>query len=531
VNDKDLIQHLTMLLSAKDEQISSLSRQIEQLSLSLSESNKETQRIVSDLSATIKKLSKQLYGSKSEKLSKLNTKAKEETAQVSVPEHKVNQQDSSVEQQPAVEKAKQTKPLRRVYECLEERVIVLEPQEDTTGARLLREEEIIRYSYIPPKIIRTIYKRLIYGNGDKVFTAPFPSHLIERCLADISLLAAITVNKFGYHIPIQRQLEIFKNIGIDWSKSTVNSWVVRIIQILAPIFEELEKQVIKSSYLNIDETTIPILIKGKSKTKKGYIWGVVSPETGLMSFKYDQGSRSSKVLEDILENYTGTIQSDGYAAYKNIGKGKNGKRIRRIACLAHIRRAFFESEPTDPRAREGLEYISRLYSVEKVCYDPERSPDESMTEEQITQYRLTHSVPILKEFYRWIQCKSRDESVLPRGTFGKAVTYALNEFPFLINYLRKGSYRIDNNAAERVMRAPVLGRKNYMFCGEHAGGKRAAQIYSLIASCKMNNINPIAYLEDILARLMDHNHLKLHELLPNEWTPLQNNLTIKDPQF
>jgi transposase len=534
VIDKELI---TMLL-AKDEQIATLNRQIEKLTgqiehlnLSLSESHKETQRIVSELSTTIKKLSKQLYGSKSEKLSKLSTKAKEETTQVSVPEHEVNQQDSAVEQQPAVEKAKQTKPQRRVYEGLEERVIVLEPQEDTTGARLLREEEIIRYSYIPPKIIRTIYKRLIYGNGDKVFTAPFPSHLIERCLADISLLAAITVNKFGYHIPIQRQLEIFKNIGIDWSKSTVNSWVVRIIQILAPIFEELEKQVIKSSYLNIDETTIPILIKGKSKTKKGYIWGVVSPETGLMSFKYDQGSRSSKVLEDILENYTGTIQSDGYAAYKNIGKGKNGKRIRRIACLAHIRRAFFESEPTDPRAREGLEYISRLYSVEKVCYDPERSPDESMTEEQITQYRLTHSVPILKEFYRWIQCKSRDESVLPRGTFGKAVTYALNEFPFLINYLRKGSYRIDNNAAERVMRAPVLGRKNYMFCGEHAGGKRAAQIYSLIASCKMNNIDPIAYLEDILARLMDHNHLKLHELLPNEWTPLQNNLTIKDPQF
>jgi hypothetical protein len=221
-----------MLLSAKDEQISSLSRQIEQLSLSLSESHKETQGIVSELSATIKKLSKQLYGSRSEKLSKLSTKAKEDIVQAPVPEHEVNQQDSAIEQQPVVEKVKQTKPQRRVYEGLEERVIVLEPLEDTTGARLLREEEIIRYSYIPPKIIRTIYKRLIYGNGDKVFTAPFPSHLIERCLADNSLLAAITVNKFGYHIPIQRQLEIFKNIGIDWSKSTVNSWVVRIIQIL-----------------------------------------------------------------------------------------------------------------------------------------------------------------------------------------------------------------------------------------------------------------------------------------------------------
>ena len=186
---------------------------------------------------------------------------------------------------------------------------MLEPLEDTTGARIVTEEEVIRFSYVPAKVIKIIYKRIIYGNGDKMFYAPFPSHLIERCLADNSLLAAIIANKFGYHIPIQRQLEIFKNIGIDWSKSTVNSWIARVIQILAPLFEELEKQVIKSPYLNIDETTIPILIKGESRTKKGYIWGVISPKDKLVTFRYDQGSRSRKVLDDILEGYTGVIQS------------------------------------------------------------------------------------------------------------------------------------------------------------------------------------------------------------------------------
>lgn len=386
---------------------------------------------------------------------------------------------------------------------------------------MLREEEIIRYSYIAPKVIRTIYKRPIYGNGNNIFTASFPFHLIERCSADNSLLSAIIINKFGYHLPIQRQLEMFKNLGIDWSKSTINSWVTRIINILDPLFAELEKQVIRSSYLNIDETSIPILIKGESKTKKGYIWGVVSPETRLVSFKYDQGSRSSKVLEEMLERYTGTIQSDGYAAYKGISKGKDPKRIRRIACLAHIRRNFYESEPADPRAREGLEFISRLYSVEKECYNPDLPPEERMTEEQIRGHRLINSVPILKEFYRWLQRKNSDESVLPRSSFGKAVTYALNEFPYLIGFLRNGSFRIDNNAAERVMRAPVLGRKNYMFCGEHAGGKRAAQIYSLIASCKMNDIDPCAYLTDVLGRLMDHNNMKLYQLLPNKWIPLE----------
>ena len=514
MNDKDVIQYLTTLLSAKDDQIASLSRQIEQLNLSMSENHKETQRIISELNQTIKKLSKQLYGSQSEKLSKLNTKTKEEI----VPESEASQDKNTPYQPLAVDKVKQTKPQRRVYQGIEEKVIMLEPVEDISATRLLREEVSVRFSYIPPKVIKTIYKRLIYGNGDNIFMAPFPSYLIERCSADNSLLSAIIINKFGYHIPINRQLEMFKNLGIDWSKSTVNSWVTRIINMLEPLFIELEKQVIKSPYLNIDETTIPILIKGESKTKKGYIWGVVSPDLHLMSFKYDQGSRSNKVLESILGNYTGTIQSDGYAAYKKIGKGKDRKRIRRLACLAHIRRHFFESEPTDPRAREGLEFISRLYSVEKECFNPDLPSQKSMTADQIKQHRLSRSVPVLKEFYRWLQRNSRDESVLPRSSFGRAVAYALNEYPSLLGFLRDGSFRIDNNAAERAMRAPVLGRKNYMFCGEHGGGKRAAEIYSLIASCKMNNIDPYAYLTDILGKLMDHNHKKLHELLPNKWT-------------
>ena len=518
-----MILHLTTLLSSKDEQIASLSRQIELLNQSLNDNQKETNRIVSQLSNEIKKLTKQLYGSKSEKLSNLKLKPSTAITTPITPEEVPNQQEVAPKELPIIEKAKQTKPPRRVYSGLEERVIILEPLEDTTGARIVREEEVIRFSYVQAKVVKIIYKRIIYGNGDKIFYASFPSHLIERCLADNSLLAAIIANKYGYHIPIQRQLEIFKNIGIDWSKSTVNSWVARVIQILAPLFEELEKQVIKSPYLNIDETIIPILIKGESTTKKGYIWGVISVQEKLVTFRYDQGSRRKEVLDNILDGYIGTIQSDGYAAYKDVGRGKDRKKVRRIACLAHIRRKFIESIPIDPRAKEGLDFITRLYTIEKVCYNPDLPPDKLMTEDQIKQYRLTYAVPILKEFYRWLQRYSRDESVLPKNPFGKTINYTLNEYPFLINYLRNGSYRIDNNAIERMNRAPVIGRKNYLFCGEHAGGDRTAKIYSLVESCKLNKIDPIAYLQDVLGRIMDHNHLKLHELLPNNWKPLEYN--------
>lgn len=527
--DKDLIHHLTSLLSAKEEQNASLSKQIELLNQTIVDNQKETNRIVSQLSNEIKKLTKQLYGSKSEKLSNLKLKALTTTSSIVISSATtaslVKQQEVEPKKLPVVEKPKQTKPPKRVYSGLEETTIVLEPFEDTTGARIVREEEIVRFSYVQAKVVKIIYKRIIYGNGDKIFYAPFPSHLIERCLADNSLLAAIIANKFGYHIPIQRQLEIFKNIGIDWSKSTVNSWIARVIQILSPLFEELERQVIKSPYLNIDETTIPILIKGENTTKKGYIWGMISPKDNLVSFRYDQGSRSKKVLDDILEGYTGAIQSDGYAVYKDVGRGINRRKVRRIACLAHIRRKFIESMTTDPRAKEGLDFITQLYTIEKMCYNPHLPPDKLMTEEQIKQYRLKYAVPVLKEFYRWLQRYSRDESVLPKTPFGKAINYTLNEYPFLINYLRNGSYRIDNNAIERMNRAPVIGRKNYLFCGEHAGGDRAAKIYSLIESCKLNNIDPIAYLKDVLGRIMDHNHLKLHDLLPNKWQPLENNIT------
>ncbi len=524
--DKELIHHLTALLSAKDEQIAALTRQIELLNKTLSDNQKETNRIVSQLSNEIKKLTKQLYGSKSEKLTNLKLKTQTTTSSIVIASATtasvVKQQEVESKNLPVIEKPKQTKPPRRIYSGLEETTIMLEPLEDTTGARIVREEEVVRFSYVQARVVKIIYKRVIYGNGDKIFYAPFPSHLIERCLADNSLLAAIIANKYGYHIPIQRQLEIFKNIGIDWSKSTVNSWIARVIQILSPLFEELERQVTKSPYLNIDETTIPILIKGESSTKKGYIWGVISPKDKLVTFRYDQGSRSKKVLDDILEGYTGVIQSDGYAVYKDVGKGINRRKVRRIACLAHIRRKFIESITNDPRAKEGLDFITQLYTIEKVCYNPDLPPDKSMTEEQIKQYRLTYAVPLLKMFYRWLQLCSRDKSVLPKSAFGKTINYTLNEYPFLINYLRNGSYRVDNNAIERMNRAPVIGRKNYLFCGEHAGGDRTAKIYSLIESCKLNNIDPIAYLQDVLGRIMDHNHLKLYELLPNNWKQQEN---------
>jgi len=505
MENRDLTQLFLSQLQAKDEQNAAQAKQIEELS-----------QLLKELTRQISELTKKLYGVKSER----RPKSKETLPSEAVPGGVVS--DDRQQEDKSEEKPKRTKPQKRTYEWLEEKVIEMEPVEDISKARFLRYEDTVRYSYIAPKVVRTIYRRKIYGNGDAVFMAQLPSYLIDRCSADSSFLATITVNKFRYHIPIDRQRAMFKSIGIDWSKSTLNDWTTKTINALDPVIMEMEKQVMKDSYLNIDETTVPVLIKGENKTKKGYMWGVVSEKSGLMFFKYDQGSRSKSVIEDLLEDYYGTIQSDAYNAYKNLEKGKYRKQLKRLSCMAHIRRKFIETQATDNRAKEGIDFISSLYEIERKCFDPELSPENRMNPQKVKEYRLKHSVPIMKEFYRWLQICSRDKTILPKSGFGKAINYALSEFPGQVRVLANGEFRIDNNAAERMMRDPVLGRKNYLFCGEHAGAQRAAKIYSLIGSCKMCNIDPYQYIDDLLRRFQDHNHLKLDELLPNKWKPLEN---------
>jgi transposase len=505
MENRDLTQFFLSQLQVKDEQLASFSSQVTELS-----------ELVKELTRQISDLTKILYGAKSER----RPKSKEPLAAEAIPD--INVSDDRQQAGEAMEKPKRAKPQKRTYEWLEEKVIEMEPVEDTSRARFLRYEDTVRYSYIAPKVVRTIYRRKIYGNGDAIFMAQLPSYLIDRCSADSSFLAAITVNKFRYHIPIDRQRAMFKSIGIDWSKSTLNDWVAKTINTLDPVIMEIEKQVMKESYLNIDETTVPVLIKNEKKTKKGYMWGIVSEKARLMFFKYDQGSRSKSVMEDLLEDYYGTIQSDAYSAYKNLEKGKYRKQLKRLSCMAHIRRKFIETEATDNRARVGIDFISSLYNVERKCFDPELSSENRMSPQEVKEYRLKHSVPIMKEFYRWLQICSRDMTILPKSGFGKAINYALSEFPGQVKILASGEFRIDNNAAERMMRDPVLGRKNYLFCGEHVGAQRAAKIYSLIGSCKMCNIDPYQYMDDLLRRFQDHNHLKLDELLPNKWKPLEN---------
>ena len=528
MKDRDMTQFFVSQLQAKDEQIAALARQIEELTLVLKdrdrasrERDKETQRIIRELTDKITILTQKLYGVKSERSNKKpSVKTVPDPAQESVPEADTEPEMSAGTAQE--EKEKRGKPARRTYEGMEEEVHEIDPEGDISGARYISYEDTIRYRFIDAKVIRVIFRRRKYVRGDTILMAELPSMPLERCCADASFLAAILTNKFQYHLPIERQSTMFRNIGMDLSKSTLNDWVRKAIELLFPLIEELQKQVMKGEYLNIDETPVRVLIKGRPTTMKGYIWAFLSEKDKLMFFKYKDGSRGQAVIGEFMEDYIGTIQTDGYIVYKVYEKARYRNRIIRLSCLSHIRRKFIESEPTDDRVTPGLKLINAMYRIEGVYYNKDKVPTCTMTPQEIKAYRKEHLVPLLKALYRWLQKCSRDKTILPRSCFGKAVAYALEEYPGIIRVLRDGSYRVDNNAAERIVRDIVLGRKNYLFCGEHAGAERAAGIYSLIGSCKLCGVNPAEYLEDAIRRIQDHNHLRLDELLPHKWQPLNN---------
>lgn len=510
-------------LEQKDEQIKSLTNQTEELI---------TQ--IKLLTEKVDYLTVKLYGAKSERSRvRLPKNTLEETAKsvVAVLESEsasilkeINVETSNVNisiEEPQALKPKRENVQRRAYESLEEEIIELELKDCPKDAILLRTEDTFRLVYIPGKVKKIIYRRAIYLKDDKFYMPELPDTPLDKCYADSSLLAAIIVNKYRYHLPLERQLDIFKSLGIDIAKSTFNNWVVRSIDLLEPLTEKLREVILRCDYLNIDETTVPLLLKGVDKCKKAYIWGMISAKSKLSYFYYDNGSRGANVVEYLLNNYTGAIQSDDCASYKVLESRAYRDKILSLSCLAHIRRKICESIKNDNKAQELFDLINCIYHFEHLWQRENKERlkrnEPELSSEEILEIRKRSEFPIMLKIYRKLQIYRADKKVLPKSSFGKAVNYAYNEALGILNCLRSGKYSLDNNAIERQFKNIILGRRNYLFVEGHASAKRTASVYSLIACCKLNDIDPFQYLSDVLSRINNHNHLELEELLPHRW--------------
>jgi len=348
----------------------------------------------------------------------------------------------------------------------------------------------------------------------QIVTAPMPVLPLAKSYAGATVLADIIIDKYVNHLPFYRQIEMFRQQGISIAPATINGWFQDVADLLRPAYYRLKELALDSDYIQSDETTIPVINNEKHTTIKGYIWMIRAVMDNLVFFHYDQGSRAQKVALQLFKDFQGVIQSDGYAVY-DIYESKKG--VLPIGCWAHARRYFEEALKEDNvRASYALEQIGLLYDVER------RADQEQLSYDQRADLRSRLSYPIMVAFEKWLV--NEHPQVLPKGRIGKAIKYTYNIFPKLTRYHLDGRYKIDNNLGENTIRPIALGRKNWLFCGNHDAAENAAIMYSMLGCCKANEVNFRDWLVYFLNNIhrYDTDYSKdLAELLPHNFK-LQN---------
>jgi transposase len=351
--------------------------------------------------------------------------------------------------------------------------------------------------------------------GDNIKIGSLPLLPLPRSNAGASLLAELQISKYMHHLPFHRQLAIFKQNGVSLSASTVNGWFKGSCDLLRSLYYKLREIVLATDYIQVDESTIPVIDNKKQQAAKAYLWVVRSVMENLMFFHYDRGSRAQKVVIGLLCDYKGAVQTDGYEAY-SIYEHKKGVLL--LGCWAHARRKFTEALKEDKSgAQYALEQIGMLYRVEAMA------SDQCMDYKQRADLRKKLAYPILCAFEKWIV--HYYPKVLPKGKMGKALSYTYSLFHRLSRYHLDGRYQIDNNLIENDIRPLAVGRKNFMFCGNHDAAENAAIIYSLLGCCKACDVNPREWLTDVLVKIPAYNNdysLDLADLLPHNWKASKN---------
>jgi transposase len=403
----------------------------------------------------------------------------------------------------------------KLPESLRREEIIIDPTGDITGLKKMGEEITEVLEYEPGELYVKKYIRNKYAkqNNEGVLIAGLPARPLEKAMAGEGLLAQIVIDKYVDHLPLYRQMQRFERTGIKLAYSTLTDWVSGTCRLIEPLFEALKKEVLKSDYLHADETPIKVLSKEKSgETHRGYYWVYQNSLNKIVFFDY-QESRGRAGPMEILENFKGYLQTDGYNAYDVFEKQKG---ITLMHCMAHARRMFNEALASDEtRASYAMQEIQKLYAIERNCRE------QNLSAEEIKNLRTDKSVPILTALGAWM--KEQYVQTLPKSAIGKALAYSIERWEKLSLYAGNGMLNIDNNPVENSIRPVALGRKNYLFAGSHEAARRSGMLYSLLGTCKMHGIEPYIWLKDVLKTIATHPINKIDQLLPHRWNS-QNQL-------
>lgn len=410
-------------------------------------------------------------------------------------------------------KATKQKPVRKELPAHLPRVEeVVEPADMPQDAVRIGEEITEVLELDEPKLwVRRIIrpKYASKSNSEKegvsgVVIADLPSLPLPRSLFASSVLSYIIIGKYVDHLPFYRQQQIFKRFGYSISDSTMGDSLNRTCKLLVPLFEVLRLRILKQRYLQADESTIKVLDGHKQgATHLGYYWVYYAPLIKGVVFDY-LPSRKKKGPSLFLKDFSGNLQTDGYAGYNDVASRED---VTMFACLAHVRRKFIEAEKNDAkRSREAVNLIRKLYEIERYCRE------EGLTAEQRLNVRQEIAKPIMVEFKKWLY--DNCNAGLPKSPIIKAIDYTLGLWTRLERYLDHGEVEIDNNLIENSIRPIAIGRKNYLFAGSHEAAQNAAMIYSFMATCKLNNVDPSKWLTNVLNVINDTKTSELESLLP-----------------
>ncbi|KKL99016.1 hypothetical protein LCGC14_1818660 [marine sediment metagenome] len=471
---------------------------------------------IDDLSGQLYYLKRQLFGKKSEKL---------DPAQRLLFENLYDEVKAKVEQQ----RQSKTEPVKKAKKKnanhkgrnplpadLPREIIEIEPTEKSCSVcnnekQRIGQEVTEVLEYVPVSFFVKQYVRYKYGCKkceSDISIGQLPPRAIDKGIAGEGLLAHIITSKYCDHNPLNRLEGILKRHGVDIKVSSMCDWVGKSAELLEPLVKRMHKKILQSPKINTDDTRIPVKSrKRRGSTYNGYLWTYIDDKNNVV-FDFTP-TRSREGPLKFLGDYCGFVQADAYSGYDEFFRNSDATEV---GCNSHARRKFEYALDSDPvRAARMMVLWGGLYEIES------RAKKENYDSEQLLDARQKESKPILAEIKTVLD--EYKNQVLPKSPMGKAITYSLNQWEALNRYVENPMMDIDNNISERTLRMVVIGRKNYMFAGSEAGAERAAIIYSLVASCKLNGHDPFAYFRDVLGRISTHPAGRIDELLPSNWKP------------
>jgi transposase len=516
-------QQLVEMMIERDQQVASLQLQLQQKESALKAMLEEAMRKGWQLD----EFKQMLFGHKSERFTHYSDTCRQGTlgamfdsddieAVIAASRARSDAEKSLADQQVSLIKTnrhnkrhQRLKGTKRRQYFVEEVIEEVDYSGNKEGLKRCGTKVSVVFDYEPGKIIKKITRYLQYIDADNItYKERVPERIIEKGRVSNRFVANVHVNKFAYSIPYNRQIRMLMHKGASFAPSTVNGWEEICYRKLKRLLRLFKKVITSHDYLQMDEVPVYYVNDvGKGHCSNGYFWVINAPRAKLVLFEFNP-SRGSKVAAELLSDFKGKLQCDGFSSYK--AAFKDNEEVTLLTCLAHIRRYFVKAK------KHNLALVRHFLNETRIIYDIEEYCDrKKMTDDERAAVRKQYIKPILDHVKLWLN--ENGSAVTPDSPTGKAFTFACNHWDMMYEFVEDGRLLPDNNGAERAIRPIALWRNNSVFAGNEHGAERAALFFSLLETCKLNNINPFEYLCDVYDRIHDCPANKLHELLPNQW--------------